>query len=292
MSEIISKKIMFHYGAWRARCILSSRPIPIGYDAGVEIHMMCGQSHVLMALWALKSFYYFSKVYLPIIIHDDGTLDKQGSEILKGHFPGIRIIERTEANRYVLNKLNSAPLSRLYRTFNVFGIMLFDYFIFGNSKRILSFDADILFFNEPKFLLDLIRNPASNVNTFMEDVESAYSIDLSFAKEHFHINLHPKINTGFGLAQRSLMDINKIEQFLQKPEMFSHLARLEQGALALLLSETLYQHLPKAYNLSLDGGVVDSLICRHYVTCIRQQFYTQGIFHLLKNADFSHWLDY
>src|SRR5438093_13540199 len=56
--------------------ILDTRPTetePIRPAAAVEIHLLCHELDHLCALWALKTFYHFSAVRYPLVIHLNGS---------------------------------------------------------------------------------------------------------------------------------------------------------------------------------------------------------------------------
>lgn len=76
---------------WQLRSILNARPVrtlPTGSNlVCCEFHIMTSQSDWLMALWAAWSFYHFSQVEWPLVIHDGGGLSQKYFYKWFGYFP-------------------------------------------------------------------------------------------------------------------------------------------------------------------------------------------------------------
>ena len=77
-------------------------------SAQVPVHVLTGAKDWRLSAWMLASFFHFSEVAWPVVIHDDGTLTDEARTTLGNLFEGARIISRAEAD---------ATMTRLLRPF-------------------------------------------------------------------------------------------------------------------------------------------------------------------------------
>jgi hypothetical protein len=248
-----------------------------------EIHVLTTSGDWLNLIWALKSFYHFSRRAYSLCIHDDGTLTEEACFQLRRHFPEGRLISRGEADAAVLPALAEFPLCSELRRTNTLSLKLFDFRHYLQSDRMLLLDSDILFFLEPQELLRRIEDTAYLWNTANEDVSSAYTVDAETVQERLGFELHPRFNSGLGLIHRSSLNLDWIERFLQLPGIHEHFWRIEQTLFALCSSKHGVELLPDAYRVRLEGNS-DGLPCRHYVGSIRHLIYAEGMRNLVRSG--------
>jgi hypothetical protein len=249
--------------------ILRTSPIRETDNATCEIHVLTSNADWLNLIWALKSFYWASGRRYALCIHDDGTLQPSDVAILKSHFPKARLIERKAADQRVHEALADHPRCWQFRQTNLLAPKVFDFPVYLESKRMLLLDSDVLFFSEPKALLDVIENADYAKNCFNSDISSSYTVE-------------PEINSGLALIHGSSLRFDWIEEFLQMPGILQgHFWRIEQTLYALCSSKFGVELLPSEYSVRL-GPCNLSLPCRHYVGAIRHLMYGEGIRHLVK----------
>src|SRR4030042_2566316 len=64
-----------------------------------------GHHQVDMLIFSLKSFFYFSKLHIPVYVFDDGSLTKTDFQKLSNHFVNINIKIQKEYINELFNKL-------------------------------------------------------------------------------------------------------------------------------------------------------------------------------------------
>src|SRR5665213_443165 len=162
--------------------ILSTRPVECGTDNTCEIHVLTSSADWLNLVWALKSFYFYSKRKYSLCIHDDGTLGSEEVSILRNHFPGVRLILRAEADRTLEQALAAYPRCLEFRRSNHLSPKVFDFAQYLNAPRMMLLDSDILFFAEPAELLRRIEDPKYKLNSVNPDISSAYTVEPEAVK--------------------------------------------------------------------------------------------------------------
>ncbi len=265
------------------RQVLRTCPVDTAQGGAAEIHALTSGQDWLNLIWTLKSFYYFSNKRYALCIHEDGSLPHDAFPILERHFPGARIIRRTQADREVLAALAAYPRCYELRRTNTLSLKVFDFRHYLQAERMVLLDSDILFFREPAELLRRIEDPNYRLNTVNADVADAYTVDPATVKHCCGFELQPLFNSGLGLIHKPSLNLDWIEEFLGLPGIRGHFWRIEQTLFALCSSRFGVELLPESYRVHLNGHV-PSAPCRHYVGAIRHLFYGEGIASLAKRG--------
>jgi hypothetical protein len=261
--------------------ILDTKPIISKTSHQAEIHVLTSATDWLNLIWALKSFYHYSQRNYALCIHDDGTLDEKHYDLFLAHFPNARIIDRPSADTKVLLELQHYPHCLEFRKTNHLAPKVFDFLSYLESDRLLLLDSDVLFFTEPRELLNRIENPNYQYNSVNADIDSAYTVDPAVVKEQMGFEVQDRFNSGLGLIHKQSLNLEWIEEFLGIPNIVGHFWRIEQTLFALCSSKFGVELLPEEYNVRLDKGINDSP-SRHYVGAIRHLMYGEGIKHLIQ----------
>lgn len=263
--------------------ILQTKPIEDTTDDLCELHVMTSMRDWLNLMWSLKSFYFYSNRKYALCIHDDGSLTPEVLATFQSHFPKARVIKRSDADAIVLDQLNDFPNCLEFRKSNHLSPKVFDFRAYLNSERMLLFDSDLIFFAEPKALLERIENPDYHLNSVNGDVGSAYTVSPAVVKEKAGFDLIERFNSGLGLIHRESLNLNWIEEFLQLPDIFGHFWRIEQTLYALCSCKFGAELLPPDYDVHLEGDRGSSA-SRHYVGAIRHLMYGEGMRELTKQG--------
>jgi hypothetical protein len=157
---------------------------------------------------------------------------------------------------------------------------LFDFRHYAESDRIFLIDSDVLFFSEPKELLERIERPDYGFNTVNPDVESAYTVTPDAVEQRFGFQMKPLFNSGLGLIHRDSLRLDWIEEFLELPGITDHFWRVEQTLFALCSWRYGAELLSDDYRVQLIPSSGRSC-CKHYVGAIRQHMYSSGIRQLI-----------
>ncbi|HYM01269.1 MAG TPA: hypothetical protein VEZ90_20080 [Blastocatellia bacterium] len=264
--------------------ILQSRPIPRTTDSRCEIHVMTSESDWLNLVWALKSFYFFSRKQYKLCIHDDGSLLPEHRTAIETHFPAARLIDRQAADRYLGTLLKHYPRSLEFRRTNLLAPKVFDFVSYLEADRMLLFDSDLLFFKEPVALLSRVEDPEYKRNTFNGDCGHGYTVQPKSVAGLIGHPLLPRINSGLGLVHKESIRFDWTEEFLALPEILDgHFWRIEQTLIALCSSRFGAELLPEEYTLHLGKGIGDRPF-RHYVGRIRHLMYLEGMKKLVRQG--------
>jgi hypothetical protein len=264
--------------------ILKTSPVPYTTDERCEIHVMTREEDWLNLIWALKSFYFFSRKRYKLCIHDDGTLKSNQRTTLKEHSPAARLIDRKAADDRVSGLLNSHPRCLAFRQTNLLAPKVFDFVSYLEGEKLLMFDSDLLFFKEPKTLLARVEDPQYRRNTFNADCGHGYTVEPDQVAAQIGHPLLPRINSGLGLVHKESIRFEWIEEFLGLPAILDgHFWRIEQTLIALCSSRYGAELLPEEYTLHLGRGIGDRPF-RHYVGRIRHLMYSEGIHALARGG--------
>lgn len=258
------------------RRILSTRAIEVRTSGGCEVHVLTSARDWLNLLWALKTFYHYSRKRYPLVVHEDGSLGEQECRKLLAHFPGSRLVRASEAGPAVLAWLNEYPRCRSFRAENNLSQKVFDVIWASRDDKILLLDSDLLFFEHPSALLDAIETQACGSNLYNRDVASAYTVTSEDAKRICGVDLTPRINSGLALLNRDSLRLDWIEEFLGLPGVTSHPWRIEQTLLALCGCRFSARLLPPEYDVRLERGGPFGPV-RHYVGAVRHLMYEEGM---------------
>jgi hypothetical protein len=263
--------------------ILNTPPITETSDHQFEIHVLTSRQDWLNLIWSLKSFYAASGRHYALCIHEDGTLDPFALSSLQRHFPTARIIRRHEADQRVARELEGFPRSSQFRDTNVLALKVFDFTAYLQADRMVLFDSDLLFFDEPTAYLSRLEDGNYRLNAFNADCDSAYTVDAEAVRARLGFELLARVNSGFGIVHRNSIKLEWIEEFLALPDLTEgHFWRIEQTLYALCSSRYGAELLPKEYDVSLEAGIPPRIF-RHYVGAIRQLMYGEGIAHLVQD---------
>jgi hypothetical protein len=267
--------VLAAYRRWRLLSkILATAPFKTGLSGDTELHLLCYRNDYLSAIWALKTFYRFAEVSIPLLIHVQGEPTRRMLRRLREHFPNARVIPQAEADAVVIPQLKELGFRRLLaaRAANHYTLKLTDFVLLGEAPNLLTLDSDVLFFRRPREFL-----APTEKHLFQRDPESTYVIETAF-----DIEMAPCINVGMMHFRRDGISLGRCDEYLAAfPKLDGW---LEQTLYALHASERKnFDYLPAEYLISLERGVdYSKLTARHYAGPSRALLYEEGIPYLLK----------
>ena len=145
------------YGdAFLFRGVRKTPPIECNPDADTGLHSAVPHRYVHAYLLAAKSFLRYH-ADIAVFVHNDGSLQPGDKALIRRHLPGVRIIERTEADERFEREVADPFLSRVRGSYTSY-LKLFDPTLFSERKRIIIVDTDTLFLRRPDAVIDWARN--------------------------------------------------------------------------------------------------------------------------------------
>jgi hypothetical protein len=194
--------------------ILCATPISAA-DGEIEIHMLLHHQRILEGIWALYSLAYFAGRSCQILVHSDGSLTPDDAERLERVLPGTQILQRRDSDLRVgmhLEQLGYAHSAR-FRKSLIFALKLFDPFFYGTRSTFVLLDSDVLFFEHPSELLN-------DVNVYSPDNGVRYCLAADVMQELLGRPCTPLFNPGVLRVSRDVLDLERVEQYLHRPEFW------------------------------------------------------------------------
>ena len=252
----------------------------------IEIHMLCGKKHVDMGIWSTWSIMrYFENSHL--YIHSDGTLDDEDILLWKKIIPSLTIVHKSEAGIKAKDYIQSAfPFLYNWRNTDWCGSYLVDFHLFGKTDFIITMDADVLCFQNPLKLKEMISN---HICCWNRDINTAYSASAIIINNILSIKVPNNFNAGFTLMRRmNETDFSFINDAIEKlhNSQIVDINHLWSSQTYLAISATNFNgvisELPQNYNI-YKGKTDKSSVLRHYVgiPSIRPRYFLEGIPRLL-----------
>jgi hypothetical protein len=245
----------------------------------LPIHLLTGEKDWRLAAWALASFFHFTELGWPVVIHDDGTLSEDARAMLSALFEGCRIIPRAEADDEVAKVLRPFPFCFDYRNSHPLALKVFDMAHYAQGERFIVLDSDVLFFKRPQEIIDWANAPMSKDSWFSEDVQEGSIITAAEAREELGVKLWSRVNSGLCLLYKPALDFDFCDRALATTSILrGQIWRVEQTLLALCASRQAKGGLlPKTYEVSLKRNASKDAVARHYVPAVRDRFYGEGL---------------
>lgn len=239
-------------------------------------------------MWALKSFYHYSGVSYPLIIHIQGPVPLRMNARLREHFPTSTVITQREADLSAEQWLIEHGYMRLLtaRRKSVMMMKLIDFVITGQATHLLAIDSDVIFFRRPDELLVATQEPLG-ADLFMHDPASSYNLSEAQALNELGIDLAPRVNCGVMLFLRENQRLARGEEYLAHPDVARPNGLIEQTMHALYASEQhRVSYLADSYYVSPHETTaqLDELVCRHYAGSSRHLLTDEGIPHLIRTG--------
>jgi lipopolysaccharide biosynthesis glycosyltransferase len=279
----------FYYKNYRNK-ILSSKPVICDDVSEFEIHIVTSEKDFIDALWCLKTFYHYSGSRPQLVIHGDGSLNADHIQTFSEHFINCRVIKKKNADKELKEFLADYKYSQSYRLNSDFycALKLFDPLYYAKSDKLLLLDSDILFFDNPK---EIIQNIKEDQHFFNSDYQNAYSLPIKELNEKFKIDIFPMVNSGLMFLRKECYSTNLdfIESYFEAIDAsppIHDVNRHEQTLNALLLSKCGGVRLNENYQISRHSVISGKTISHHFVADgSRKNFYDLGL-KVLKNNKF------
>jgi len=271
----------FYYKKYREK-ILDSKPVVCDDGSEFEVHIVTSEKDFVDALWCLKTFYYYSGLRPQLVIHGDGSLNAHHIQTFSEHFINCRVIKRKDADKELKTFLADYKYSQRYRMDGDFycALKLFDPLYYAKTDKLLLLDSDILFFGNPK---EMIQNIKEGKPFFNSDYQNAYALPIEELNAKFEIDILPMVNAGLLFLPKDCYSTNLdfIESYFKAVDdaaPIHDINRHEQTLNALLLSKCGGVRLNENYQISRHPVIPGKTVSHYFVADgSRDNFYNIGL---------------
>ncbi len=278
--------------ATQANRILQAPPFTDSAHDEFDLHILLCARDVVNGIWTLRSFLHFSGLRPPIFIHDDGSLTSAHIQTLTHAFPSAHIIGFAQADEQMRKALANCPNSFRYRITEQTwpALKLLDFAHYSAGRPFMVLDADVLFFKEPKEILQAITR---HQGFFMSDWQDAYTWPCDRWPAVLNTQGLERVNVGlFYLPASVTYDMDYIEACLgayYRRQPCPRANWLEQTVWAALFSRNAehMQRLPDTYQISDKHPITEETISHHFVndrTLSRLNFSRKGMPFLIEHG--------
>ncbi|PTR01274.1 hypothetical protein C8P68_101508 [Mucilaginibacter yixingensis] len=246
------------------------------YPDGLPIYFLTGRNYLYQTLFCIQSLVRVTTAQFKFILVDDGTFNHQITEQIKRQLPGAAIIMQETIEQNLNTILPAVKFQALRNKRKVYPHLkkLTDIHALPGNEWKLVMDSDMLFWHEPKALINWLKHPQFPI--YMVDCVESYGYTTQLMKSLCGTNLPTLINVGIiGLNSNSInwQDLESWTSELEAKEGPSYY--LEQALTAMLIGQQ------PALVLSGDDYIVNpdkniiygqQKILHHYVD-LSKEFY-------------------
>jgi hypothetical protein len=228
-----------------------------------------------LAIHCLSSAVQLSADPVQVVIHEDGSLTEEDRKKLAEGLPGMRILDRREANAIMAERLAGHVHAQAFRAGSVWGLKLLDV-VLAEPGLCFYLDGDIRFFRPFRGLF--AEEATRGRCVFLRDtVWQAYSIRPWHLLDRRGLKVASGINTGLTLCDPAVFDLDFVDWFLAQPEWRVIPAWTEPtcwAALALRANgQAVAPH--QITNLYPSAKVTEQTVGGHFLSAYRARWQTE-----------------
>jgi len=242
-----------------------------------ELHVLIQKEALWMLAWNLRSFLYHSGLGPKIVIHSDGSIDRETAKMFESKFSNLKVILREDADRMINERKDIPEKIKKYRTGrNILILELTDIFLLSNSEKVMLLDNDFLFYKKPQEIIDFINDKIEYdaiATCFSKGTELFIDDEYMEKYKLEELGAH-KLISGIVVYKKNKFPLEKfIEYFDHTLDPENHF--IEQAGWAALVCQTNFKFLDeKCYPVK---GMPDEAVCKHYTSPRRHELYAYGI---------------
>lgn len=244
------------------------------------VHLLTGRRFVHQSAFCLRSLALACPVPVQAEIHDDGTLDSASADLLRRLCPRLRIHDHATMRERLEAGLPAHRFPALRERWIHYPHIrkLIDVHL-GHAGWRLVLDSDLLFWREPRFLLDWAAAPDRPLHA--DDCEENYGYSRPLLERVAGAPIPPRVNVGLCGLRSDAIDWEYLENAtatLIAAERTSYY--LEQALVALLAARqgpcavapgSDYVTLPDPAEVARPTAVM-----HHYVDTARGDYYRRA----------------
>jgi len=218
------------------------------------IYFLTGKNHLYQTIFCIQSLSKATEIKFSIFLVDDGSFDDHLIQTIHRLLPGSIIITQAIIEKNLNDILPQYLFGALHHKRKVYPHIkkLTDiHTLPGTWKLVL--DSDMLFWAQPKAIIDWFENPDKPI--YMQDCQNSYGYSKQIMEKICGAKIPDLINVGvIGLNSASInwVKLNAWVQALERQEGASYY--LEQALTAMLIGESEALVLP-AHEYIVNPGI-------------------------------------
>jgi hypothetical protein len=244
-----------------------------------EVHFLTGAKYWYQTLFCAWSMQANSACRLTPVIYDDGSLTAELAGYIERAIPWSCFLRLPEIEEKLDGLLPAARFPELRRRRLTYPHLrkLTDIQI-GARGWTLVLDSDMLFFREPRFVLDWLASPEAICH--MADVDSAYGYSEALMEELAGCPIPRRVNVGFCGLKSDAIDWAELEFWCRAMTFREGMSYcLEQALTAMLMAGKPHITAPASDYIvlpSLEEGRSPSAVLHHYVAHSKRSYFQHG----------------
>lgn len=260
-------------------------PIDTPVESDIEVHMLCGHSHLTMGIWSLWSLLRWADGKMTPVIHSDGSITPEDVLRFRQFFGHVRFIWPEDAQRWVEQRLVGSEFEFLRSFFhtNFFGSRLVASHMSERARVVVALDSDVLFFDRPTEMIEqcFVPHESLALTSFRDEFDW---VSVLAPVNEIEARCGSRIECGFNCGMVVIPKFGDEQfRFLERmlraytPEWRAHYFA-EQSLMALMAGEFGWHPLPPLYQMGQPTNSPDA-IAIHYVSnqAVRPRFFSEGL---------------
>ena len=259
-------------------------PIDTPVESDIEVHMLCGHSHLTMGIWSLWSLLRWADGKMTPVIHSDGSITPEDVLRFRQFFGHVRFIWPEDADRWVEQRFAGSEFDALrgFRS-HFFWSKVFAFHMSEQARVVVSLDSDILIFDRPTEVIErcAMAHESLALTSFHDEFDWVSVLaPVNELEARCGTRIEGGLNSGlivmpkFGDEQ-----FRFLERMLRayRSEWRAHYFA-EQALMALMAGEFGWHPLPPLYQMGQPTNSPDA-IAIHYVSnqAVRPRFFSEGL---------------
>ncbi len=248
----------------------------------LSIHMLTCHRDAVLAAWSLASYYASSKAIGHLTLHNDGSLTQAEIVMFKRLFPSATIVNAHNFFSEHRDALREYPILKKFRSeFTGFQAKkIIDVYFEAKADIILFLDSDLLWFKNPKELVDAIDTNDVRTYTYMMS-NHPERIHVTFKDGSQTDDKTAECNSGIILFHRDNYELGKVSTYISRVDYLSKESIFSDQACFGTVLEPV-RILPRD-TYFIKGGITQDTVMRHYTGPSREKFYFYGINRIYKD---------
>lgn len=258
-------------------------PIPVnGHGSKLTVAILANKKNLYESLATLYSFCFW-RSNIHVHYHEDGSLDDKDILVIKALFPGIVVFKKSIETPKVTGWLtrHGYDSSARLRGHFLFAVRLFDMLIEKTTPYLLQLDSDVLFFDEPVELLNIVANDTHN-GCYNVDDGNSYTFTPDTIAKYLDLPVLDKVNAGLLLHNFNEDFFAFADNIIKNEPQRTSSWHLEQTLFALYASyKGDFLALPKQYDLGRkERNRGNKITSEHYCHSVGYDFHKDFIYKL------------